>query len=214
MPKIAYCENGDIAVFNGVRYRRDKKSGYYLHTLSGGRTGTRLHRDVYEFYNGKIPKGHDIHHIDHNKNNNEIENLQLLEAHEHKLVHAAEMTDERKEWMRENLSENARPMANLWHKSEDGREWHKQHYEQMKDRLRVKMKFTCEECGKEFEALTNGRNRFCSKACSSAWRRKSGLDDVERTCAVCGKKFVINKYKKTKCCSRSCARKFKRGNSA
>ena len=78
MTNIKYCENGKIAEFNGKRYVKDLKTGYYLcHDESG--SGTRLHRDVWEFYNCKIPNGYEVHHKDHDKSNNDIENLQLLE---------------------------------------------------------------------------------------------------------------------------------------
>jgi len=57
-----------------------RKTGYY-----GKTTGKRelMHRVVWEHFNGKIPKGHDIHHIDHNKENNNINNLELYTKAEH-----------------------------------------------------------------------------------------------------------------------------------
>jgi hypothetical protein len=48
-------------------------------------------------------------------------------------------------------------------------------------------------------------SRFCSNKCKSRWRRRSGLDDVERICEYCGKAFKVNKYKPTKYCSSLCA---------
>ena len=42
-----------------------------------------MHRDVWEYYNGKILKGHDIHHIDRDKINNNITNLELYSKSEH-----------------------------------------------------------------------------------------------------------------------------------
>ena len=38
----------------------------------------------------KIPKGMQVHHIDHNKNNNDINNLQLLSRREHNKIHYEE----------------------------------------------------------------------------------------------------------------------------
>lgn len=46
-----------------------------------------LHRDIYEFYNGEIPEGYLVHHVDGNHFNNNIENLSLLTATEHALHH-------------------------------------------------------------------------------------------------------------------------------
>lgn len=49
-----------------------------------------LHRAVWEFYNGKIPKGYHIHHKDENKKNNQIENLECLTKHDHNSLHKKE----------------------------------------------------------------------------------------------------------------------------
>lgn len=187
--------------FNGLRFTRDDKTGYYLNST----IHERLHRYVWTYYNGLIPKGYEVHHKDMDKSNNDISNLELLTKSEHHKIHAQAITDEQRDRMRRNLIENAVPKANEWHSSKEGREWHKQHYEKMKDSLHKKAIFTCANCGKEFEGQDSGHTRFCSNACKSAWRRKSGVDDEERTCPICGKKFRINKYYKQKTCSRSCA---------
>ena len=50
----------------------------------------RLHRVVYEDNYGPIPKGHHVHHKDHNRHNNCIENLELLTASEHLRYHMAQ----------------------------------------------------------------------------------------------------------------------------
>ena len=54
--------------------------GYYEMT-----TGNRelMHRYVWEKYNGKIPKGYDIHHRNRDKSDNSIENLELIQHSEH-----------------------------------------------------------------------------------------------------------------------------------
>ena len=65
--------------FGGIKFSL-KPSGYY-HNSTGNRE--TMHKYVWEFYNGKIPKGHDIHHIDHNRANNEIENLALYTKSDH-----------------------------------------------------------------------------------------------------------------------------------
>lgn len=46
------------------------------------------HSVVWEKHNGKIPKGFQIHHIDSDKTNNDIKNLQLLTPSEHKRMHS------------------------------------------------------------------------------------------------------------------------------
>lgn len=206
MTNITYSENGKFAEFNGKRYARDDRTGYYLFHGEGG-VGSRLHRDVWTFYNCEIPKGHEVHHKDHNKGNNDISNLQLLKKGEHSKLHRAEMTEEEREFRRQNLIDNARPAASKWHKSDAGRKWHsemsKKSWEDKKP-----ITYICDNCGKEFETTNtyskNG-NKFCTNACKSAYRRKLGVDNVERVCEYCGKTYVVGKYIKRKFCGRECA---------
>lgn len=66
--------------FNGVNYRRNKR-GWYQTPF------TALQRDVWEFHNGAIPKGYEIHHIDGDKSNNQIENLQCVTRKAHRRLH-------------------------------------------------------------------------------------------------------------------------------
>lgn len=46
------------------------------------------HRLIWEQHFGEIPKGYEIHHIDGNTHNNNIENLQLISSVEHRSLHA------------------------------------------------------------------------------------------------------------------------------
>lgn len=50
--------------------------------------GKRQHRLIWEAHNGKIPDGMHIHHIDENKQNNAIENLQLVDSKLHHRIHS------------------------------------------------------------------------------------------------------------------------------
>jgi len=163
---IQYIENTNLAYCDGYKFRKDKKTGYWLcSTLH-----KRLHIYIYEKYNGAIPKGMEIHHIDHNKDNNDISNLKLLTKKEHRKIHFEEMSKEEKDKKRENLKLNARPKAIKWHKSEKGIEWHKQHYEKMKEKLYKKYKFKCVVCGKDFESPQKN-SKYCSNVCKARnWR--------------------------------------------
>lgn len=193
---------GKYVYFNNLKFTRDDKTGYYRCS----KTGERLHRYVWKYYHGEIPKGYQIHHIDENKDNNDISNLQLIDRRKHAEYHSNMQAKLYHDRMAENLKINAIPKAKEWHGSKDGIEWHKKHYEAMKDKLHVKEEYKCKNCEKVF--LSN-REGFCSNNCKSAYRRKMGLDNVKKECEICGKEFISNKYYKTRCCSRSCANKIR-----
>ncbi len=77
----------DRVEYNG-RWYSPANVGYYRCTQ-----GDRhyLHRRVWEDANGPIPDGYDIHHRDHNKTNNDLDNLQLLTKDDHTRLHAEEV---------------------------------------------------------------------------------------------------------------------------
>ena len=197
---ILYSENNNLAFALGYYFRRDKKTGYYLSTKAIGGKRKRLHRFIWEYYNSEIPAGYDIHHKNHNKEDNEIENLELILSKDHQKLHGKELTDEQRRKKAENVVCKANPQAREWHRSEKGREWHKQHYESMKSELHTVKEYTCQQCGKTYKAVENGQNRFCCNNCKAAYRRQAGIDNVERECEICGQKFITNKYSKAKYC--------------
>lgn len=182
-------------MFNGIKYTKDKKSGYYLNSTNR----KRLHRSVWEYYNGKIPKGYEIHHKDRNKDNNDISNLIMLTVEEHKKEHKKLLTVEQKQKLRDNLENKARPMAIEWHKSKDGIEWHKKQYINTLGN-RKEQAFVCLNCNKEYKTIKTKSNKFCSNKCKSSYRRKMGLDNIIKECELCGKQFETNKYRQAKRC--------------
>lgn len=202
---IQYVDDGDVAIFDNLSFRKDKRTGYFLNA----KTHKRLHVYVWEYFNGSIPNGYHIHHKDFNKNNNELENLELLSASKHSKLHSNSWSKERYEQQKKILKEKAIPKAAEWHKSECGHKWHKEHYEQTKNKLYKKDNFVCLNCGNTFAAVVSGQNKFCSNKCKSAYRRKSGVDDEKRICEVCGAEFTTNKYSKAKTCSRRCSNKMR-----
>lgn len=198
---VTYSDDKKFAYIDGLRFCRDERTGYYLNAV----THKRLHRYIYERVHGAIPKGYQVHHIDHDKGNNEPDNLRLLTKSEHMRLHGKEMTEEQRQWKRDNLLSKAVPASVAWRHTEEAREMYKRRYEAMKHLLHVRTEMTCKECGKQFEGLKNNHNVFCSNACKSAWRRKSGVDNENRKCVICGAAFAVNKYAKTVCCSKSCS---------
>lgn len=191
--------------FDGIRFYPDKR-GYWIGQPRGTKKPIRLHKYVWEYYNGPIPDGYQVHHKDFNPDNNEIENLELLPKSEHLSYHS-NLQD--KTWARENLLKNAVPAAAAWHASEEGHKWHSEHGKKtMEARMEKKVIKNCQFCGKEYEVpeCLSENSRFCSNNCKSAWRRKAGFDDIEVACETCGKKFFTNKYSRKRFCSPECRR--------
>lgn len=184
--------------FDGLSYYR---CGFYFQ-----RKGRRLHRAVWEKHNGKVPDGYHVHHIDGDRSNNSIDNLALMEGHDHLSEHMK--APDRVARSRQNI-ETAREAASKWHGSEEGRGWHSRRGKENWQK-RALQTYICTECGKEFQTkhiFGEGQNCFCSNKCKTRYRVKSGVDNVERVCPVCGKTFSVNKYSETECCSRECGRK-------
>lgn len=190
--------------FNGLKYTRDDKTGYYLNST----TRKRIHRAVWEFYKGEIPKGYDVHHKDGDKGNNEIENLEIVLKSAHATLHGKKRAETCYDKMVKNLNENARPKAAEWHRSDAGRRWHSIHGAEVALKQTPKP-CKCLNCGKEYLSKAPKISDFCSNACKSAYRRKIGADNVAKICPICGKEFFSNKYAKTATCSRSCANRMR-----
>lgn len=57
------------------------KSGYvyvFPYYAPSKRAYLRMHRLVWETFNGTVPDGLDVHHKDHNKLNNSLDNLEVV----------------------------------------------------------------------------------------------------------------------------------------
>ena len=91
---IQYLDGGEIASYDGYSFRKDKITGYYLSSKKIGTRRKRLHVYVWEKQNGKVPRGYHVHHVDCNKDNNEIENLALVTSKEHARIHGIEASEE------------------------------------------------------------------------------------------------------------------------
>lgn len=196
-------------IYDNYTFNKDQKTGYYLSTKKINGKRKRLHVYIWEKYNGEIPKGAQVHHIDGDKASVDINNLELLTAAEHMRKHWQEKTPEEINKYRERIKENCISKAAEWHGSEEGRQWHKEQAKRIDANIELK-EFRCEYCGTTFKTKPYGKVKYCSNKCKAAARRKSGVDNEERICIVCGAVFITNKYKKAQICSQACANK-KRG---
>ena len=86
--------------YRGKNYHRYPDSeraqhrNYFYRHGAGDTSPVALHRQIYEDNNGPIPKGMDIHHRDHDFDNNSPENFKCLTKTEHRIEHP--MSDEEK----------------------------------------------------------------------------------------------------------------------
>lgn len=201
----------EVVVFKGIKFRRYPGSKrrtdrvYFTPGIGDKVKGTkRLHEELWIDANGPIPDGFHVHHMDHDPLNNSLDNLECMSGAEHHRYHAG--TPERVEYYSSEKAldhlASIRPLTVAWHRSPEGREWHRQHALKVaadqKDKPGI-----CDQCGNAF--ASKRPVRFCSNNCKSKWRREAGLDDVVRKCDVCSKEFTVNRYMKTSHCSRTCA---------
>ena len=200
-------------VFNGRLYTRSENGRYYFeHTTknSARENARQLHRAVWEFYNGPIPEGYQIHHKDHDVDNNDISNLECVSRKEH-LSHHAYLNSQNEEYVKkreETLHQN-RAKAAEWHRSTDGKEWHRNHAKESIGLVKRCGK-SCTFCGKEYEALP--WQEYCCQSCAEkARRRRIGLkfDGSQRNCKFCGEWYSPRIHNQIFCSTR-CKQSFYR----
>lgn len=200
----------DTVEYKGIKFRRYPDSDnpadrrYYRPHADHIEDGVEaLHREIWRDHNGEIPDGHHIHHIDGDPTNNDIENLECVSPKEHAQRHpdiGGIQSDEHHKKMLE--------AAKGWHQSDEGSEWHKEHWnESLAQVFEEPKRKECDQCGDEFEYYTTAR--FCSNACKAKARRRRGDDDEERICEICRQPFIVNKYKEQPTCSRRCGGAYK-----
>jgi len=132
--------------------------------------------------------------------NNDIENLELVTPGEHFERH------DTGGFVDDEHAEKAREAAKEWHQSDDGREWHQEHWDESLGKEFTETEKECDQCGETFtDESSHDEARFCSNACKAKYRRESGVDDETRLCQACRQPFTVNKYSDQKACGRRCA---------
>lgn len=153
-------------IFNGYKYYK-QKTGYYQMAETNKRKQLgierRLHRAIWKFYNGDIPKGYQVHHKDENKDNNDISNLELLSASEHAKLHSCRA----KVWWHTTKGKKANKKgirnAKAWHSSEEGYKWHSEHQKETIKKMIIEE--TCLECGNAFTTFKDKRHQVICRKC-------------------------------------------------
>lgn len=194
MPK----QKHPILVLDGLKYYR-KPSGYYKCGYEYG--GAYYHRALWEKHYGPIPEGYHVHHLDHDRENNDISNYALLPASAHMRLHARKRL---KEGTLPRLSDEARKKGNAWHGTEEGRRWHSEHAARSAAAMSPVTR-TCARCGVEFASRSRSAGPvYCRPYCRHAARLARGVDDETRQCPQCGVEFSVNKYRKKVYCTMAC----------
>lgn len=171
-------------VFDGIVYALN--GNYYRKHKWSGKGPSNLHRAIWERHNGPIPEGMEIHHKDEDTFNNDISNLECVDAIEHQRKH---MKERQAAGLVKPPSKEALLLAAEWHRSEEGKKWHKEHGENISKRWKEKAyehKVICETCGVQFMTPFPSRAKFCHQNCKAAALRK------RRGMKVLGRKYVVH----------------------
>jgi endogenous inhibitor of DNA gyrase (YacG/DUF329 family) len=172
---------------------------YYWRHTRNDEAPVALHRQKWRDEYGDIPDDHIIHHCDGDPLNNDIDNLEAITQSEHAERHP--------DMGRTHSAEHLKKMlkgAVEWHQSDEGREWHKEHYEAVKEQLHKK-RYTheCIFCGDEYQSTRKERTKFCSDSCRQKHQYRTKQET--RECPVCGDEFDTYEHSDTTYCSISCS---------
>ena len=160
-----------------IQFSKNYKHGYWVNNTYN----LRLHREKLRLHLGltiEQMKDLDVHHIDRNKDNNDISNLQLLTKAEHTKLHALEDGKE--------LFENKIPKPKYIVKicEQCGEEYkssiniaHRQRFCSQKCQMRYRRanglnntEGICLNCGKKFiYDKSNPKTKFCSRSCAGKY---------------------------------------------
>lgn len=139
---------------------RPNDKGYWYRYKGGVKQ--YLHRYVWEQENGPIPRGWHVHHKDHDRSNNDPDNLVAMPAGKHMEYHYEEYTS------RTDERQCASCGATVYRKQRGGRAFQcRRCTRRAADRKRSQNIVVCEVCGTEF---TTRAGRFCSQRCVNLGR--------------------------------------------
>lgn len=166
--------------FNGRKYSKSSH-GYWRST---DREHKPLHVAVWEASNGKVPKGYDVHHVDGNKDNNAIENLQCLPHAEHLSIHTTirRTSGELKPKGLRNIPMTCAQCGKEFLATRRDRKfcsnkccknWQRAHSNCYEKRI-------CVVCGKEFETRKDTTVCHCSRKCATVSNGTAKLTNEQK----------------------------------
>lgn len=192
---MSYAE----VLFDGCAFRRYEGRTYYVGLYKGVKTS--LHRAVWESQNGPVPAGWHVHHIDHNPENNDIQNLIALSQADHLEVHRQEKPQiERKcdfcgsRYTVHIKRDSYRPPKWCSNSCRDKDRRQRGVYSEQR---------TCVTCGSVFIVpVKSDPGRTCSRECAERLRYRGNRD-----CLNCGESFLARR-EWAKFCSSRCKQRY------
>lgn len=149
-------------IFNGKIYRLYKGQKYFRRTdkKTGGKGGIKyLHRAVWEYHYGEIPKDKMVDHINRDKSDNRIENLRLVSSKENRANVPEEYNDGCRRRM---IAYNSQDYGKWW--QDEKKKQARAEKLSLSWKNREYFEKNCLLCGKVFRAR-HKKASYCSKEC-------------------------------------------------
>lgn len=157
-----------------IQFHKDNNTGYWVNTSTG--KNIRLHREKLRIELGLTQeqmKRYDVHHIDGNKDNNDIHNLQLINKVKHATIHAKKQVNEKIIKICEQCGGEYQSSNNVAHKQRFCSAKCKARYRRangLNNTIRI-----CKNCGKEFICDNTSKKVFCTRSCAGKYNYHKSL---------------------------------------
>lgn len=155
-----------------IQFHKDCVTGYWVNNTYR----LRLHREKLRLELGLTKEqmeGYDVHHIDKNKDNNEISNLQLVNKIKHNKAHTQEQVHKKIIKICEQCGEEYESSSNIAHRqrfcsNKCKAKWRREHGLNNIKRI-------CKNCGKEFICDNTSKKVFCTRNCAGKYNYHKSL---------------------------------------
>ena len=168
--------------------------------------GVPIHRAVWAYYNGEIPDGYQIHHIDENPANNGISNLQCLTVSEHRRIHnqVAPVRTFTCQFCGKIFEVRSSAIHSTNYSVKFCSDICRQRHKFIEKTGSAFEDRTCVICGKIFKAEKRTSTQTCCRKCTARVRFSRPQPKITATCEICGETFETNKSNPSRFCSDKC----------